>query len=104
MEPKHPRAGVRMRREKHTCAVAREAGAVSRPQVHAEELATQRHYTPDQLGKLWGVSTNTIRRLFEDVLGVLVIDRPEEMHKRKYVTMRIPATVAAHVHSQYAIR
>jgi hypothetical protein len=25
----------------------------------------ERHYSPEQLGELWGLSTDTVRRLFE---------------------------------------
>jgi hypothetical protein len=42
----------------------------------------------------------TIGRLFRDVPGVLVIDRPERMHKRKHCTMRIPESVAKRVYEK----
>ena len=40
--------------------------------------------------KRWHVSANLIRRLCEEEGDVLVIDRPEELHKRQYRTVRIP--------------
>ena len=40
------------------------------------------HYTPQELAEPWGFSARFIRELFEDEPGVLIIDRPERMHKR----------------------
>lgn len=61
----------------------------------------ERHFKPDELAKLWGVAVNTIRRLFRDVPGVLVIERPEKMHKRGYCSMRIPESVAKRVYEKH---
>jgi hypothetical protein len=55
------------------------------------------HYAPEQLGKLWGLSTDTVRRLFESEPGVLVIER-KKSRARRYRTIRIPESVAARVH------
>jgi hypothetical protein len=63
--------------------------------------ALERHFKPQELAKFWGLSTNVIRSLFEDEPGVLKIVRPEKLHKRRYVTLRIPASVAARVHARY---
>ena len=64
--------------------------------------AFERHFKPEELGKLWGLSTNVIRALFLGEPGVLVIDRPEKMHKRRYTTLRIPESVATRVHARLA--
>ena len=66
--------------------------------------AIEQHFKPIQLAKLWGVSDETIRRIFENEPGVLVIDRPEELHKRGYRSVRIPSSVAERVHKQYLSR
>jgi hypothetical protein len=58
----------------------------------------EHHYKPEELGNLWGLSANAIRALFEDEAGVLKIVRPEMLHKRRYITLRIPASVAERVH------
>jgi len=60
----------------------------------------EQHFKPDELAELWGISATTIRRLFRDVPGVLVIDRPEQMHKRRFSTMRIPESVARRVYEK----
>ena len=55
----------------------------------------QGHYSPEQLGELWGLSSDTIRRLFEHEPGVLIIGR--ESDARRYRTLRIPSEVAERV-------
>ena len=63
--------------------------------------AGERHYSPAELAELWGLSVDTVRRLFEREPGVLVIDRARTRHYgrgRRYRTLRIPASVAERVH------
>ena len=60
----------------------------------------EHHFKPAELAKLWGVGGDTIRRLFRDVPGVLVIDRPEKRYKRGYSTIRIPESVAKRVYEK----
>lgn len=66
------------------------------------EPAHDRHYTPEELGREWHLSANTIRRMFLKETGVLIIKRPEKMNKRGYTTMRIPAAVADRVRARYS--
>ena len=67
-------------------------------------ISIEKHFTPDQLGKMWNFSGSTIRDLFREEPGVLIIDRPEKMHKRGYCSMRIPASVAERVHQRLCMR
>lgn len=67
-------------------------------------LHFERHLKPEELGKLWGLSANVIRDLFEDENGVLKIFRPGKLHKRKYTTLRIPGSVAERVHERLNAR
>ena len=60
--------------------------------------ALEPHYSPDDLGKIWGLSADTIRRLFEREPGVLVIEHLKAKKKRRYRTLRIPVSVAERVH------
>jgi hypothetical protein len=39
-------------------------------------LAGQRHYTPGELGELWGLSPQTIRELFAEEPGVIRVGEP----------------------------
>jgi hypothetical protein len=66
--------------------------------------ALEQHYTPGELGKMWHLSGDTIRVMFDRVPGILVVDRPEQMHKRGYKSMRIPASVAERVYKAYVSR
>lgn len=60
----------------------------------------ERHYSPKQLADLWGFSARFVRELFSSEPGVIAIDRPEQMHKRGYKTLRIPESVASRVYSR----
>jgi hypothetical protein len=61
----------------------------------------EKHYTIPELSKMWGLSVDTIRALFESVPGVLTISRPETMHKRRYNSLRIPDSVARMVYAKH---
>ena len=58
---------------------------------------TEKHFSPEQLGETWGLSSDTIRRMFEREPGVLVIENSRKQ-SRRYRTLRIPASVAERVH------
>jgi hypothetical protein len=57
-----------------------------------------RHFSPAEVGEMWGLSADTVRRLFEKEAGVLLIGDVSRRGKRRYVTLRIPASVLARVH------
>ena len=66
--------------------------------------ALERHYTPKQLGEIWGLSDTKVRRLFENEAGVLLVGEPSRRLgrklKRAYFTMRIPESVAIRAHEK----
>jgi hypothetical protein len=62
-------------------------------------MADEKHYTPDELAALWGVSAETIRTVFRKESGVLRLANPNEK-KRTYVLMRIPESIAQRVHKR----
>ena len=64
-----------------------------------QHVASEQHYKPAELGKLWGLSAETIRALFENEKDVLVITK-DEPGKRRYRSLRIPKSVAARVHTR----
>lgn len=59
----------------------------------------ERHYSASELAELWNLSIDTIRRIFENEPGVLVLGeiRPKR-NRRRYTTLRIPESVVARVH------
>lgn len=63
----------------------------------------EKHYSVAELAKLWQLSKNTIRRMFENEPGVLKWGSGEGRFKRRYQTLRIPESVAARVHHQLRI-
>ncbi len=62
------------------------------------DAITERHFAPEELGEAWGLSADTVRRLFEHEQGVLVIERTRGHGRRRYRTFRIPESVAQRVH------
>ena len=61
-------------------------------------------YTIAEIAKLMGYSPQTVTRLFEREPGVLVIKRPETLHKRGYRSIRIPKHVYERVVRRLAVR
>lgn len=78
------------------------AQSLLRTEVHREtqELSVERHYSVPELAKLWQLSEKTIRRMFEKEPGVIVWGVAEGRFRRRYRTLRIPATVVLRVHRQ----
>ena len=62
--------------------------------------ATEKHYTVQQVAKMWGYSDETIRRLFKDEKGVLKIGRAGTRFRRQRWQMSIPESVLIRVHNQ----
>jgi hypothetical protein len=58
----------------------------------------EKHYTPSQLARAWGVSVETVRAIFRVEPGVLKIGKTGTRFKRGYVTLRIPEEVAERIH------
>lgn len=50
-------------------------------------------YTVREVSELMGFSVPTIIKMFEKEPGVLVLNRPTTMNKRRYRTLRIPLGV-----------
>jgi hypothetical protein len=63
------------------------------------------HYTPAQVAEAWGVSTDTVRRMFEGEAGVLVIEPAPGRYsrRRRYRTLRIPASAVERVRRRMSV-
>jgi hypothetical protein len=57
----------------------------------------ERLFSVSDLAKTWHLSTNTIRRIFENEPGVLRWGVKERRFKRRYTTLRIPESVVLRV-------
>jgi hypothetical protein len=75
--------------------------ASSSHQLETQGTEFERHYTPQELGDLWGFDHSTIRRMFIDEPGVLKEGKQARRNgKRIYVSIRIPASIAQRVHDR----
>ena len=62
------------------------------------------HYSVAQIAEAWGVSTDTVRRMFQQEAGVIVIEPARGRYsRRRYRTLRIPASVADRVHRRLSV-
>jgi hypothetical protein len=72
-----------------------------RPTVPAVGIVEEKHYTPTQLGGLWGFSPTKIRQLLKDEQGVLRLQGlGPSAGKRTYTTYSIPESVATRIHQR----
>lgn len=78
---------------------------VHRKPVDHTAAAVEKHYSVNELAELWGCSADTIRLLFENEDGVLIIGNGKGTRsKRRYRTFKIPQSVAIQVHSRMSRR
>lgn len=61
-------------------------------------------YTVSEVAELTGFSSATVTKLFEKERGVIVLARPEKMHKRGYRSIRIPHAVYERVIGRLTVR
>ena len=59
---------------------------------------SERHYAVAEIAVLWNLSSDAVRKLFQDEPGVLVLGSQGPTHKRRYTTLRIPESVLQRVH------
>jgi hypothetical protein len=72
--------------------------AVIDSRVVEPPAAAERHYGPAEVAELWHFDVETIRRLFQNETGVLVLESPIKKGRRRYTTLRIPQSVLERVH------
>jgi AraC-like DNA-binding protein len=68
-------------------------------------MENQEHpvYTVAEVAAMLRLSRPTVTRLFEKESGVIMLNRPETMHKRRYRSLRIPRHVYQRVLSRITI-
>jgi hypothetical protein len=63
--------------------------------------AEERHYTPQQVAEMWGLSDETVRKMFAEESGVLKVSASRLLRNTKRrISLRIPASVLQRVHEQ----
>lgn len=65
-----------------------------------DHLVDERHYSSQDLAKLWNVSAQTIRKMFRNEPGVLRLGSNGDRRTLGYVSLKIPHSVAARVHAR----
>jgi hypothetical protein len=64
-------------------------------------VSNERHYSPAEIGEMWNISADCVRKIFEDEPGVLVIGNSiSHRGRRSYTTLRIPQSVLDRVHKR----
>lgn len=71
---------------------------MNRNTASQERFASERHYTPQEIAKLWGLASKTIVRMFEKEPGVLMVQNGRVKSKLRHRTLRIPHSVLERVH------
>ena len=61
---------------------------------------TERHYSVAEIAALWYLSQDSVRRMFMDEAGVMVIGDRTSTCKRRYTTLRVPESVLRRVHNR----
>jgi hypothetical protein len=72
------------------------------PHREQESRMYEKHYAPAELGELWNLSADTVRRMFENEPGVLVFENAVRSSSRRFRTLRIPASIAERVYSRFS--
>jgi hypothetical protein len=65
-----------------------QSDALTSPDPSGEmPVAVERHYAPSMVAQLWQLDVETIRRLFQNEPGVVVLQAPGKKGKRGYKTI-----------------
>lgn len=68
------------------------------------QLTDKQAYTVAEVATLTGFLRQTVTRLFEREKGVLIMGRPETLHKRAYRSICIPVPVFERVIQRLTVR
>ena len=66
-----------------------------------EPIAIDPHFSPQFYAELWGMSSSTVVRWFQDRHGVLKLNKPTRNGKRTRVELRIPFSLAMEVYREH---
>ncbi|MBZ5635989.1 MAG: hypothetical protein LAO55_22905 [Acidobacteriia bacterium] len=69
--------------------------------LQPEPVTIDPHYSPQFYAELWGTSPSTVVRWFQDLEGVLKLNRPARNGKRSRVELRIPFSLAMKVYREH---
>jgi hypothetical protein len=63
---------------------------------------TERHYSVAEIATMWNLSSDAVRKVFQNEPGVLILGELASRHKRRYTTLRIPESVLQRVHRRHS--
>ena len=90
----------RWMREKHCAGSADLSRTVPSPVVTASYA--ERHFSVAEVAGLWNLSQDSVRKIFQQEQGVLVLGGQGLGRTRRYITLRIPESVLQRVHRRLA--
>ncbi len=85
-------------------AVVIRANSSLEPEFGNASTIFERHYSVPYLAKQLGYCPNKVQKWFKDTNGCLVDDYPETMHKRGYISMRVPESIAKRIYAEHITR
>jgi hypothetical protein len=62
--------------------------------------AFEKHLTIQQISEQWGFSVRKVRALFRDRSDVLRIGHNATLHKKSYMSVRVPESVVTKVYAE----
>jgi uncharacterized protein with PIN domain len=73
-----------------------------RPKIHP--MVDKKVYNSADVARLMGFSIPTVKRMFKNEPGVILLERPTKMNKRRYCNIRIPRHVYERVLRRYVVQ
>lgn len=70
----------------------------------AVEIGTERKLSYAEIAREWGLSIETVRRLFDDQMGVVRFGHGDTQRKRRYYVARVPESVVNRVIAARTVR
>lgn len=65
-----------------------------------EPIVIDPHFSPQFYAELWGTSTSTVIRWFQDIDGVLKLATASKNGKRTRIELRIPFSLAMRIYRE----
>jgi hypothetical protein len=83
-----------------TISLGRGRPFIYQGETYTNLIVDEKHFSPADLAKAWGVSAETVRQIFREEPGVLRLGSGGNKQTRSYVSLRIPQSVAVRVHAR----
>lgn len=69
-----------------------------------DDIQIKKAFSILEIARMLGFDRDTITKLFENEPGVIILNRPTTMNKRRYRTMRVPHHVYERVIRRMSVR